>query len=817
MKKYEVSFNNKRYNSKPTGAEIGKISNNLYTKCINYKELAYEVGEYGCTFSPAIYDGKRKKENYIEQQLIGLDFDNGVTFAEIKECAEHYKLPILFAYKTFSYIEEHEKFRVIFALTDAITDSFTSEAVTAMFMKVFGDCDEACKDSSRMFFGGKGLLEIADESIAIAGRDVLIAFVTYMNDKYGDNHYTREIKKFYESIGIKYNKILPVMDNGKFIYEGINNSATNSNTVKNKSRRVVTRNFDLNVLYNKCRLYRDFVDGTEYYYYPELFHIATNLINIEKGKKEFLRILNAPENEYCTSYHTRNWNVILNILIAMNYQPQGCNRCPYASECLHAKNMILTAKPGHSTILQTIKKKYVSIEEAEIDLKKKFLQAVYSENHGVHIIKAQTGIGKTNLYLDYLLHDKNRKFLIAVPTHKLKTEVYNKAIFKGINNIAYTPEMPVFTSETQEKINHIYAIGAGKYALKLMNDLCEQISSEHPDYIALNNYLEALGMVKDFKGHIITTHDRLLFQAQNSKLLEHREVIIDEDIMRTILSTHSVDNKDILWAIKSNCFSYRVVKKLKSVIDNIGYQRYDYQDNEEIELTEELIKILENIDGNIIDLAESCYIYNDGNNTTFLKRKWIPCEKVIVMSATANAEIYSMLTHYPVYDYPCKMAEYMGKLRLYPKYTFSRHALLEQKGIMEYLKDRIGDDVVITFKAFEDLFHTNYHYGAVEGLNCMEGKNISVIGLPNVDELVYKLYGMAAGVNVDNYNMRSMRVAYNGYDFSINSFDNEKLRKIQLWMLESLLKQAVGRARLLRFDCTVKVFARFPIDQAIIE
>ena len=133
---------------------------------------------------------------------------------------------------------------------------------------------------------------------------------------------------------------------------------------------------------------------------------------------------------------------------------------------------------------------------------------------------------------------------------------------------------------------------------------------------------------------------------------------------------------------------------------------------------------------------------------------------------------------------------------------------------MEYLKERIGDDTVITFKAFEDMFDTHYHFGAVEGLNCLEGKNISVVGLPNVDEVVYKLYGMAAGVNVENYSMRSMRVNYNGYSFEINSFDNMKLRTIQLWMLESLLEQAVGRARLLRFNCTVKVFARFPIDQA---
>ena len=287
--------------------------------------------------------------------------------------------------------------------------------------------------------------------------------------------------------------------------------------------------------------------------------------------------------------------------------------------------------------------------------------------------------------------------------------------------------------------------------------------------------------------------------------------------MRTMLSTNSVDNKDILWAIRGNCFSYQVVEKLKNILATEGYQRYDYRENEEIELTEELISALENIDGNIIDLAESCYIYNDGNTTTFLKRKWLPCEKVIVMSATANAEIYSMLTYYPVYDYPCKMAEYMGKLKLYQKYTFSRHALLEQDGIMDYLKEQIGDDAVITFKTFEKMFNTEYHYGAIEGLNCMEGKNICVVGLPNVDELVYKLYGMAAGANADNCNMRSMRIEYNGYDFQVNSFDNEKLRTIQLWMLESLLEQAVGRARLLRFDCTVKVFARFPIDQAIIE
>lgn len=74
MKKYKVSFEDTPHDSKPSGAEIGRISNELSTESIDFRKLAYEVGERGCTFSPAFYDGKRRKENYVGQQLIGLDF-----------------------------------------------------------------------------------------------------------------------------------------------------------------------------------------------------------------------------------------------------------------------------------------------------------------------------------------------------------------------------------------------------------------------------------------------------------------------------------------------------------------------------------------------------------------------------------------------------------------------------------------------------------------------------------------------------------------------------------------------------------------------
>jgi hypothetical protein len=52
------------------------------------------------------------------------------------------------------------------------------------------------------------------------------------------------------------------------------------------------------------------------------------------------------------------------------------------------------------------------------------------------------------------------------------------------------------------------------------------------------------------------------------------------------------------------------------------------------------------------------------------------------------------------------------------------------------------------------------------------------------------------------------------YDTETKTFKSDVVKTIQIWLIESLLEQAVGRARLLRYDCTVKVFAGFPVEQA---
>lgn len=132
------------------------------------------VGDEGHTMLLAIMsNGKRAKANMQEQQVLALDFDNAqVTSPKQKAEGGHYQSLndtlanefiqkyAAFAYKTFSYTEEWEKFRVVFILDKPL---YTNDAVNQSYrylMEEFPNADPNTKDSSRLFYGGQGLVEI---------------------------------------------------------------------------------------------------------------------------------------------------------------------------------------------------------------------------------------------------------------------------------------------------------------------------------------------------------------------------------------------------------------------------------------------------------------------------------------------------------------------------------------------------------------------------------------------------------------------------------------------------------------------------------
>ena len=169
FKEYDISFYGKRYKEKPTGKEIGEISRKLTANRLSYDFIAKRVGENGCVFDPKVYNGTRKSDNFAAQQLFVIDIDENGTFVDMNMRAERYNLPLLFAYRTASWKPDSEKFRLVFAMDKVITDANTAKIITAMFMRIFNECDKSCGDLARMFFGStKGLYYLADEPIEIS-------------------------------------------------------------------------------------------------------------------------------------------------------------------------------------------------------------------------------------------------------------------------------------------------------------------------------------------------------------------------------------------------------------------------------------------------------------------------------------------------------------------------------------------------------------------------------------------------------------------------------------------------------------------------
>ena len=109
------------------------------------------------------------------------------------------------------------------------------------------------------------------------------------------------------------------------------------------------------------------------------------------------------------------------------------------------------------------------------------------------------------------------------------------------------------------------------------------------------------------------------------------------------------------------------------------------------------------------------------------------------------------------------------------------------------------------------------HFGNCAGCDTLKGKNIDVIGTPHQPEWIYKLFAYSLGYDVDDSLKPNTVVVHNGFRFRFMTYADATLRAIQFYMIESELEQAVGRARLLRCDCTVNLFSDFPLKQATLK
>jgi hypothetical protein len=157
----KMIFDTVEYLSKPYGSEIGAINNRIIQYLpvdVDVAEMAKEVTK-GKTFTPAIFkliNGsiKRSKVNWESQQVIALDFDEGLTIEEAKNDT-FFKQYAAFLYTTFRHTESHHKFRVVFVLDKPLTRYKDFESLMDSLLARYPQADRACRDGSRLFFGGR--------------------------------------------------------------------------------------------------------------------------------------------------------------------------------------------------------------------------------------------------------------------------------------------------------------------------------------------------------------------------------------------------------------------------------------------------------------------------------------------------------------------------------------------------------------------------------------------------------------------------------------------------------------------------------------
>ena len=882
-----LSLDIKSFTKKPDQEATKKISNRIasYSGSYELERLPQIVGELGFSWCPATFsDGKRRIANFNSQQIFGLDFDNGITWDEVQSRASKYRLPIAFAYETFSSINR-SKFRVVVCNDIEINDARTARVIQIALMEIFPECDPACKDCSRLFFGGKGLIFV-NENINAATfniSDLMLSLVDYYRDKDKIN-YLRLLKSYTERVGIELKNGYPRVDiiNGEqkseisgatpiiyilkempprfhFLKEDdlyyaiyLTEKIKKIKTVKTKEgkeevvvyeaintktgKRDLLRNFDFSDLMDSCKLFSEFAKGKRWCFHHELWGMATNLCQIKGGGDTFIRVITNEFNEQHESYREKDWGYYVNYIQKQDYFPQQCvNYCPYTNECHNAKNMIQTAKTKRNTIVELSNQyEYVSLEEAQKDLHDNFKKCQSSMDDKIHVIKGQTGIGKSSTYIN-CLENSDKPYIVAVPTNLLKDEIYEKCIAEGYNVIE-TPTLPTdLPDDVKDEIERLYTIGASFTAGKYIRSVAEV-----KGLIKLIEYIDQMEIVKKFPGHIITTHSRLLYFTHDQ--FQTHNILIDEDIMKTLLQVSKVSIRDLLkiqtlkyisWADKNE-----VDDKFKNIFINTDYQSFvktkpislENMENFEMQIAEHGSEINSNVMGflkcsvayryntnrEIMSMGKGFYREND--MIQYLVKLKLPEQKIIILSATADEKVYKRMFDDRLTFHYCKQAKYRGKLVQYPQRSYSRNCLSKDKELYDdesfkKVKEIAGEIPIITFKAYKTE-ETELNFGNTEGHNCHEGKDIAVVGTPHLHEIVYKMFALGLDIDITNAEMKYQEIERNKFKFWFMTYVDENLRDIQLWLIESELEQAVGRARLLRNNCSVFLFSNYPIEQA---
>ena len=154
------------YNIKPK-EYMGAITKRMTSPKNAHTVDLIQLGDYitnGHTFSVSYADGGMTDKNFVSSDLVGLDFDGELTVNEVLETLKKYNIPANIVYYTYSHGEKGERFRVITALKQTVTNKDEYKQIIKGYQSIFeNNIDNATVAAVQRFLGtNKGLAREID-------------------------------------------------------------------------------------------------------------------------------------------------------------------------------------------------------------------------------------------------------------------------------------------------------------------------------------------------------------------------------------------------------------------------------------------------------------------------------------------------------------------------------------------------------------------------------------------------------------------------------------------------------------------------------
>ena len=803
---YMVTFDPTSQRTKPAKREFGTITNRMNVLTgVTINDFSTLVGsKHQYTWCGGTFDGIVNNYNWVSQQVFGLDFDNNtITVEEVYKIFAEYNIIPQVWYSTLSNTEVHKKFRVMLFLDIPITNLKLHKQITLGLCAMFPDSDQSCKNAGRLFLGGQKSYVTSEEPIET--QRILDVISPYIITK--DNSRTRNIT----NLSYLRNNTL----NGEkcnFLYNynrNIQNSPKSqllplTTTLKGESQESI----DFKIARSKVKILDEFLNG-KWLTHPELFGLATNLIHIKGGKKLMKKTMEFYNEKGLTEYTDNNFNILPYVSL-VNYPATPIYQFSKYPEDEGLYDIVSATRTVRGQIKIVEEKKLISLNEAEKTFKDKFNDVILNGEIGkVYLFSLPTAIGKTEILTSL------ENSIIASPTNELKNEIAARMKTQHV----ISPDQIIFEDDSLNvSIMYYYSIGLPQKAMEILYNIVSNglMNYSTNDIQAAIDYIAKNETCKTADENIITTHRRALFGDY-----KHDTLVFDEDPLQSLLEIKNVRISDF---IKLKTDVSRLQNSISTIIETLlssEFQQVIQNPSFTID-TEDLIDLAvsKDLNSNIFDFISSAYFLRDLNDADLIhyvvKRSLPETKKTIIMSATAPVEIYQKMLGDRLVVITLGDIKQRGKIIQYTKRSCSRN------GLGQYIKkisSEVGELPVITFKSFKSNFSNSVeemHFGNCSGYDTLKGKDIAVVGTPHRNNIEYYLTGKALGIDFEiiQNGMSMNEISYNGFEFKFNCFNNEELRLIQLALIQSDLKQSVGRARTLRTNAIVKVYSNFPLRDA---